>query len=328
MKFGPVPLERAEGKILAHNISDPAGRRLLRKGRLIDPEMLNVLRQAGRTRVWVAELDPEDVHEDEAARRVAAVVAGGGLEVSSPHQARVNLKAEAPGILQVDRERLRELNRLPGLTVATLPSGIFVPLRKRAATVKVIPYAMHGRDVEEAEELGRSGAILKLKRLPDVSVGLVLVGGEGQGSDRLDSMADAVRGRVEKMGSTLRGSSTVASRVGEIGAGIEEQVSAGARLVVVAGETAIMDWNDIIPQGILEAGGRIEHFGLPVDPGHLLLLAYLDDVPVVGAPGCIRGSLPDGVDLVLPRLLAGEKLEAEHLTALGHGGLLADPRRR
>ena len=99
-------------------------------------------------------------------------------------------------------------------------------------------------------------------------------------------------------------------------------------MVVVGGETAIMDVNDLIPRGIGLAGGRIEHLGLAMDPGHLLLLGYLGGVPIVGAPGCVRGNAPDGFDAVVPRLLAGEKLTHFDLERLGHGGLLSDPRTR
>jgi molybdenum cofactor cytidylyltransferase len=109
---------------------------------------------------------------------------------------------------------------------------------------------------------------------------------------------------------------------------LRSQVSGGARVVVVAGETAIMDVGDLIPRGIRRAGGRVEHLGLAMDPGHLLLLADLEGIPVVGAPGCVRSPSPDGFHAVLPRLLAGEKLTRSDLQALGHGGLLSDPRKR
>jgi molybdenum cofactor cytidylyltransferase len=109
---------------------------------------------------------------------------------------------------------------------------------------------------------------------------------------------------------------------------LREQIAGGARVVIVAGETAIMDVGDLIPRGIRHAGGRIEHLGLAMDPGHLLLLADLDGIPVVGAPGCVRSPSPDGFHAVLPRLLSGEKLTRHDLQALGHGGLLSDPRKR
>jgi molybdenum cofactor cytidylyltransferase len=113
-----------------------------------------------------------------------------------------------------------------------------------------------------------------------------------------------------------------------VAAALRTQVAEGTRVVIVAGETAIMDLGDLIPRGIREAGGRIEHLGLAMDPGHLLLLADLDGVPVVGAPGCVRSPSPDGFHAVLPRLLTGEKLTRSDLQALGHGGLLSDPRKR
>jgi molybdenum cofactor cytidylyltransferase len=328
MRFEEVPVSEARGRILAHNVGDAEGRRVLRKGHVVDEDMVRLLGELGQAMVWAATLEEGDVHEDEAARRVAEAVTGEGLEVPSPHQARVNVKAAANGVFRADTRRVLELNRLPGLTVATVSTGTFVPRGRRAATIKVIPYAMSGADVERAEAVGRDGPILALDPVLPLQVGMVLVGEHPERSRRLAAMEEAVRQRVEGFGCGIAGVSAAAPRVAEVAAAVGARARAGAGVVVVAGETAIMDRDDLVPRAIRDAGGRVEHFGLPVDPGHLLLLAYLDGIPILGAPGCIMGSLPDGVDLVLPRLLVGERLESGDLIALGHGGLLADPVRR
>ncbi len=328
MKFGPVSLEGAEGHILAHNISDDEGRRVLRKGKILDAEGIRALRRLGYEEVFVAELEDGDVHEDEAAARVAASAAGDGVEVAPPHTGRVNLKAEERGVLAVDRVALERLNRVEGFTVATLPDRTVVRSGDRVATIKIIPYSVPEEAVSRAESCAAERPILSLRPIAPQPVGIVLVGSRGVWEALADGLGSAIRARVEGLGCTVSGMSFAPMEVAAVAGALAEQAASGARLLVVAGETAIMDPDDVIPRGVRKAGGRVEHLGLAVDPGHLLLLAYLDGVPVVGAPGCVRSPSPDGFDMVLPRLLSGELLARDDLQSLGHGGLLSDPRRR
>jgi molybdenum cofactor cytidylyltransferase len=142
VKFGPVLLNMAEGKILGHNIAGPDGRRALRKGTPLAPDDIAALRAMGRTSVYVAELAPGDVGEDTAARRVAHMAMGSGLRPSGPASGRVNLLAAAPGVVRVDAERLSRVNELEGVTVATVVAHAPVRARQMAATIKIIPFAI------------------------------------------------------------------------------------------------------------------------------------------------------------------------------------------
>ena len=328
MKFGPVLIEQAAGKVLGHNILAVDGRRALRKGQLLDVDDLTVLRQAGRSTVYVAELEEGDVPEDASALRIATAVGGAGLRLSGPAAGRVNLRSDWLGVLRVDVSSLDALNELEGITLATLPSHSTVRPNQIAGTVKVIPFALSADMVLRAEELaGDRGPLLRVERLEPRKVGLVLLAAPGT-RERIESQFAPLKERIEALGSQLTRIDYVDPgedvAEGELARALDGQVRAGLDLIVLAGESAIMDRADLAPRAAERIGGRVECVGAPVDPGNLLMLAYLDQVPVLGAPGCARSRKLNIVDWVLPRLLVVERLRRSDIVAMGHGGLLDD----
>ena len=327
MRFGPISLEESEGQILAQNVSDESGRRVLRKGRPLDPPALQLLRELGYETVFVARLDEGDAHENEAAERIAGIVAGKGVEGSAAHAGRVNVTAKELGVVQVDVESLLRLNDIGGVTVATLPTHAVVRPGKRAATVKVIPYAIPRESVASAEALSVGEGIVSVRTIDRQAVAIVLVGGPGAWPVLEEGLGDAIRKRIEALGCFISEVTFTHTDEGSVSDALQRHVAQEVGMIVVAGETAVMDLDDLIPRGLRLAGGRVEQLGLPMDPGQLLLLGYLRETPVVGAPGCVRGTSPDGFDSVVPRLLAGERLAGIDLRKLGHGGLLSAPRR-
>lgn len=328
MKFGPVPLEHAEGKLLGHNIAGPDGKRLFRKGRPLTSSDITRLRGLGRVSVYVAELEPDDVDEDSAARRMALAVHGAGLRLPGASSGRANLLASTLGLLRVDAERLTRLNACEGLTLATLPTHTTVRARQIVATVKIIPYALPEQVLREAEAIASaSGAVIRVDELAPQSVSLIFSGSDSI-REKLTDDFQPLRERIEALGSTIISTDYIPledeageARLAETLKGCQ---AAGARLIVLAGETAIMDAHDIVPRAVRRAGGGVESLGAPVDPGNLLMLAYLQDMPILGAPGCARSRKPNVIDWALPRLLAGDRLTRRDILALGHGGLLED----
>jgi hypothetical protein len=325
-----VPLEQAEGKILGHNVTGDGGRRLLRKGKALETRDIARLRELGRRVVYVAVPETGDVDEDSAALRVSrAVVGADGIRLAGPSTGRVNLYATAIGIVRVDVEALERLNQQEGVTLATLASGTAVGVGKMVGTTKILPYALDERAVREVEEAAAGRPpILLLERLPQRRVGLVLAGSRGAEERVMSGFRAGLEPRLVALGSRLDATDYVVleEESGEeaLGGAIERQLAAGMDLVVLAGETAIMDRHDIAPRSVELAGGEVVCFGAPVDPGNLLVLGYVRDVPILGAPGCARSPKRNIVDLVLPRLLAGERLGRRDIVALGHGGLLED----
>ena len=332
MKFEPVPLSEAEGKILGHNIAGANGQRLLRKGRQLTAADLESLRALGRQSVYVAQLEETDIEENTAARRVAEAVSGPGLHTQGAASGRANLLAEKQGICRIDVERLIQINECDGITLATLMNHTPVHARQIVATVKIIPYAVPESAVRVAEAVGgKFKPIVRVDALPSRSVGMILSGSTSVHQKVVTDFAP-LQDRIEKLGSSVTRTDFVAlddeSDEAALAEMLRQQVSAGIRMILLAGETAIMDEQDIIPRAIERAGGKIESVGAPVDPGNLLMLAYLGDVPVVGAPGCARSKKINIVDWILPRLLAGDHLTRRDVIQLGHGGLLQDVRER
>jgi hypothetical protein len=329
MKFGPILTAQAVGKVLGHNMAGADGRRLFRKGHPLTPADVTTLLEMGRSVVYVAELEADDVAENEAARRVAAAVSGTGLSLTGPATGRVNLKAAILGILRVDAARLARLNSQEGITLATLLTNTAVHPRKIVATVKIIPYAVPETAVTAVEAIAaEAGPLINITPLPSCPIALILSGSPAAQTRIVESFIPPIRTRLAALGSLLDTVDFIPleDETGEMELAhkLTERVQRGAGLVILAGETAIMDRYDIAPRAIERAGGVVTCFGTPVDPGNLLMLGYLGKIPVLGAPGCVRSPKPNIVDLVLPRLLAGDRLTQIDIVALGHGGLLED----
>jgi molybdenum cofactor cytidylyltransferase len=328
MKFEPVPLSDAKGKILGHNIAGANGQRLLRKGKPLTVEDLQRLRILGRSSVYVATIEPGDVDENKAARRVADAVCGSGLHVTSVSSGRANLLVKEQGILRVDVERLAQINDRDGITLATLTTHSPVHTRQIVATIKIIPYAVQESVVRAAEAIASGNLpVVRVDPLPSRSVGMILSGSTSL-HQRLVSDFAPLRDRIVKLGSSVTRTDFVAldDELDEAALAdmLKQQIASGIGMILLAGETAIMDAHDIVPRAVKRAGGYVESVGAPVDPGNLLMLAYINDVPVVGAPGCARSRKTNIVDWILPRLLAGDRLTRRDIVGLGHGGLLQD----
>ncbi len=341
MKFEATPLTEAHGAILGHNVYDDDGRRVLRKGRALGDDELEVLAGLGRDRVFAARLEPGDVDENEAARRVSEAVAGTGLDLRGPTTGRVNLHARTLGVLRVDASALDRINDCDGVTLATRPNHSVARAGKMVGTTKILPYALSEGTVAAAEGVAAS-PLIRLDPLPPSTAGLIVSGtvaaGRSAGRERLVAgFEKAFRQRLGTLGAQLTQVRFVPidrEQETEDLAATASQLAPDVDLLILAGETAIQDRHDLAPTAIEAAGGSVICYGAPVDPGNLLLLGELGGTPVLGAPGCARSPKRNIVDLVLPRLLVGDRLTRRDITSLGHGGLLEDvperplPRRR
>ena len=324
-----MPIGEAQGKVLGHNVADAAGRPALRKGRPLSAADVDLLRSLGRTLVYVAEPSPSDVHEDTAARRVAEAAGGAGLRMVGPGAGRANLVSTTLGLLRVDVARLLQINEGEGITIATALSNTATRAGQVVATIKVIPFAVPEAAVRAAESTAQDGgALLRVDALPVRRVALLLSGSASAEQRVVRAFTPPLRARIEALGSKLEAVSYVplGDEAGEatLAEGLRRAAADGVFLILLAGETAIVDRHDIAPRALEGAGGDVVAFGAPVDPGNLLLLGYLGGRAVVGAPGCSRSAKPNVIDMVLPRLLAGDRLGRADLAALGHGGLLED----
>jgi molybdenum cofactor cytidylyltransferase len=324
MKFGAVRIAEAEGGVAVHSIRK-AGL-VLKKGTAIGKSEIAALESAGIAEIVVARIEPGDVPEDVAAAEIAAAVAGPGVRVDRAFTGRANLSAEAAGVLVVDKTAIDCLNLIDeSVTFATLPAFKPVVAGEMIATVKIIPFAVAAPVRDAALAVART-------KVPLIRVAPYRIRKIGIVSTLLPGLADKV---IEK---TLRvtaerlapaGASIVAERrvpheQSTLAKALDEVMREGAELIIVFGASAIADRRDVIPAAVEAIGGRVEHFGIPVDPGNLLLLAQARGKPVLGAPGCARSPKENGFDWVLMRLLAGLEVPREAITGLGVGGLLME----
>ncbi len=324
MKFRRVTLEQARGHILGHNMSHE-GRRLLRKGRKLGQEELDQLAVAKVEWVYVAELDATDIGEDEAALRIARSLAEReGLSIRAAHGGRVSLRATKQGVFGSRTDLLLELNLLDGVTLATLPNHSVVQAGQGVATLKVIPFALPEATVKRAEALAKRG-VVSLAALEPRRVCVVVSGSEGRRERLLEAYRAPLEQRLSGLGAhdvTFEYVSLSTSPEQELAAAIRAHLDQGVHLVIVVGETATMDSHDLAPEAIRRAGGEVHVVGAAVFPGNLLLLGYRDHSAILGAPGCVRSRAKNVVDLLLPRLLVGERLGRREVAELGQGGLL------
>jgi molybdenum cofactor cytidylyltransferase len=322
--FGDTPLDQAKGALLAHSIMRPGI--AFKKGRRMSTTDIAALAAAGLDSVVAARLEPGDVHEDEAAEAIATALCGPGLTASAAFTGRCNLMAAARGLLLADRERLDRLNRVnEAVTVATLPPYATVEARQMAATVKIIPFAVAGALLERALAVARDDqSTLEVAPFRPRRAALVQTRLPGLKASLLDKTRAAVEGRLAALDCPLSGETRCGHRAEEIAQAIAAAREAGAEIVLVSGASAIVDRRDVVPAGIVAAGGAIEHFGMPVDPGNLLLLGRLEETPVLGLPGCARSPKLNGFDWVLQRIVAGVPVGPADVMAMGAGGLLKE----
>jgi len=322
MRFGTVPLGEAEGAILVHSVR--AGGRLIKKGRVLAREDLAQLAEGQISRVTVARLEPGDVAEDIAATRVARALAGAELRLGAAFTGRINLYAQKAGVVMLDRAKLDALNLIDeSVTAATLPPYAMVAPGEMVATVKIIPFAAPQAAVEKAVATA-SAAPIRVEPFKAMKVALVSTELPGQKASLLDKNRSALEARLVPLTGKLIFERRVAHDSAAVAAALRAGENAGAELLLVFGASAITDRRDVIPAGIGEAGGTISHFGMPVDPGNLLLLGDLHGKPVVGLPSCARSPKVNGFDFVLQRLFAGLTVTAADLMRMGVGGLLQE----
>jgi molybdenum cofactor cytidylyltransferase len=326
MKFGAIAVEDAVGKISAHKLVDAAGNKLFGKGRLLTAEDVRLLQQHGIESVIVAALDSTDLSENEAARRIGQAVAGSGVKVVAPGVGRANIMAQTQGVLRVNVPLLERLNNVDmGITIATKRDHSPVQPGELVALVKIVPFAIPAARVMDIEMVVRNQVpVLAVAALRPASVALIISGPTSAREKLLEEFSDPVRQRLAKLNSQLDAVIFTAHTAETIAPIIMQQQQAGRDMVLVASISAIMDVADVVPTALHMAGGSLTHLGVPVDPGSLLMLGYVEMMPVVGAPGCIKSLKTNVIDFVLPRLIAGERLTRADLVAMGHGGLLDD----
>ncbi len=324
MKFGPVPVAEADGGTAVHSIRKDG--LVLKKGTQIGPAEIAALQAAGIAEIVVARLEPGDVSEDAAAAEIAAAAAGEGARVDRAFTGRANLFAERAGVLVVDKTAIDCLNLIDeSVTLATLPAYKSVVAGEMIATVKIIPFAVPDAVRDAVVAVARAAPpLIRVAPYRIRKVGIVSTVLPGLATKVVDKTLKVMGERLLPAGASIVAERRVPHEQGALAKTLQEVLDAGAELVIVFGASAIADRRDVIPAAVEAVGGRIEHFGMPVDPGNLLLVADAGGRPILGAPGCARSPKENGFDWVLMRLLAGLAVPREAITGMGVGGLLME----
>ena len=324
MKFGAVAVSEAEGSVAVHSIRQ--GGLVLKKGTLIGKGEIAALRAAGIAEIVVARIEPGDVSEDAAAAEIAAAVAGEGVHVERAFTGRANLFAETAGVLVVDKDAIHRLNQVDeSITFATLAAYKPVVAGEMIATVKIIPFAVAEKARDAALAVAEAARpLVRIAPYRIRKIGVVSTVLPGLAGKVIDKTLKVTQERLAPAGATIVAERRVPHEQRALARAMEEVLGEGAELVIVFGASAIADRRDVIPAAVEAIGGRIEHFGMPVDPGNLLLIAQARGHPVLGAPGCARSPKENGFDWVLMRLLAGLEVPRAAITGMGVGGLLME----
>ena len=276
--------------------------------------------------IVVARLEPGDVSEDVAAAEIAAAVAGEGVHVDRAFTGRANLFAKDAGVLVVDKAGVDALNDVdPAITFATLDAYAPVVAGKMIATVKIIPFAVAGAARDAAVAAAKAATpMVRVAPFRVHKVGIISTVLPGLADKVIEKTLRVTAERLAPAGADIVAEKRVPHETKALAKALDEVLKAGAELVVVFGASAIADTRDVIPAAVEAVGGRIEHFGMPVDPGNLMLVAQANGRPVIGAPGCARSPKENGFDWILMRLLAGLPVTRSDITGLGVGGLLME----
>jgi molybdenum cofactor cytidylyltransferase len=323
MIFRRFALSEAEGCLLAHSTRLQGG--VVPKGAVLTASLVRSLAAAGQTHVVAARLEDGDVAEDAAAARLAAALAGPGLELRDAARGRANLLAAHAGLFRADAAAIDALNLLDeGVTVATLADATPVRAGTLLVTVKIIPFAIAGSVLARAEALAASAQKLRLPAFRPMRAGLVMTELPGMKEAVFRATAEATRHRVEGLTGCLLRPRRVPHNAADIASALAGLLAEGAELLLVAGASATVDRLDEGPAAIVLAGGDVTHFGMPVDPGNLICVGRIGAVPALVLPGCARSRNLNGIDLVLARIFAGEPAGAAQIARMGVGGLLKE----
>jgi len=321
--FGEIPTASAAGTILAHTTQLEG--HLLRKGRVLQPADITALQQAGHATILAARLEPGDLAEDEAARKLAEALRASGLVLRLPGTGRANILAETAGLFRVQAAGVDAINAVDdSITLGTLADATPVRKGELVATVKIIPFAAPAAATDRACALAHEAAPLRLAPFQPLLAGLVLTTLPGLKAGLIEATAAVMRTRIARLTGSLLPPVVCAHDTVPIAHALDGLLAQGARLLLVAGASAVADRLDVAPAGIVRAGGEILHFGMPVDPGNLLCLGRIGTVPALVLPGCARSPALNGIDLVLARLFAGEPAGASEIRRMGVGGLVKE----
>ncbi|WP_160689805.1 molybdopterin-binding protein [Clostridium sp. C2-6-12] len=320
-----VPVEEAVGMVLCHDLTKIVPGEFkgvaFKKGHIITeadiPKMLDI----GKKNIYVWEMQEGILHENEAGERMARVAAGKEIAFSEPAEGKVSLLANCKGLLKVNISALEKINVLDEAMIATLHTDIVVEKGTVVAGTRIIPLFIDKSKIEQIDEICKEeGPIIWIEPLKTMKVGIITTGSEVYTGRIKDKFGPVIRNKIEEVGSEVIKQILVSDNVTMIVDAVNELLEVGVEMIIVTGGMSV-DPDDVTPAGIREAGAEIISYGAPVLPGAMFLIAYKNDIPILGLPGCVMYNKTTVFDLILPKIMAGERIKRQDITRLGHGSL-------
>lgn len=326
-----VKVEDAVGMVLAHDLTKivPSSREgegafkgaAFKKGHIIRAEDIEELKNIGKNHLFVVPLTETRVHENEAARRIAAAVAAPGLVVAEPLEGKSNIKAAVHGLLKINRRALQELNCVADIAVVTLHDNSVVRPDQLIAAAKVIPLVLEEEGLAQAEAIARrQHPVISVKPFFPLKTGIIVTGTEVYNGRIQDRFGVKLQEKIRHYGGEFLDLQYAPDDPEFIGKLIAGMVAKGAEIILISGGMAV-DADDVTPQAIREAATEIVSYGAPVLPGAMCMIAYREEIALMGVPACAMFNQTTILDLIYPRLLAKERLRKEDLVEFAHGGM-------
>ena len=320
-----IPVDNAVGMVLGHDITEIVPGRFkgpaFKLGYVIRQQDVNRLRDLGKENIAALDLGPGWVHEDDAAYRLAIAAAGEGITLSSPSEGKVNLIASCDGLLKINADRLNGVNTISEVMMATLHTNQLVKDGQIVAGTRIIPLTIKYETIQGAEaQCMPNDPVVSIRPVMPHLVGLISTGGEVYHKRIEDQFGPVVKKKISSLGSRILRQIYVPDDISTTVASIEAIIGEGAQIVLITGGMSV-DPDDLTPGSIRATGAEVITYGAPVLPGAMFMLAYLEGIPIIGLPGCVMYHETSIFDLVLPRILADERLTREDIIALGHGGM-------
>jgi len=320
-----VPVEEAIGMVLCHDLTRIVPGEFhgvaFKKGHVILEEDIPKMLDIGKKNIYVWETNETILHENEAGERIARAVAGKGILFTEPSEGKVKLLAKYKGLLKIDFKSLEKINIIDEVMVATLHTDIVVDKGTNIAAARIIPLFIEKSKIEQIENICKTERpIVCVAPLKAMKVGIVTTGSEVYSGRITDKFGPVIKNKVDKLGCEVIKQILVSDSESMIVDAINELLVLGSEMIIITGGMSV-DPDDVTPAGIRKSGATIISYGAPVLPGAMFLIAYLGDIPVLGLPGCVMYNKTTVFDLILPKIVAGERIKREDITKLGHGGL-------
>lgn len=317
-----VSVDQAAGMTLAHDITEIIPGKMkdvaFKKGRVIQKDDVEKLLDLGKRYLYVFDGAAKGIHEDEATIRIAKAVLGKNMDYSAPKEGKVSIKATTDGLFYVDAQQLFAINRIKDVLLSTLPNRHPVKAGDVVAATRIIPLYIDEKSLKRVEKLAER-PLMRIRPFMAMKVGLVVTGSEVY-TGRVQDGSSVIEDKLANYGLTIVGKALVPDDISMIRDSIIDLFNSGAELVITTAGLSV-DPDDVTKEGIEATGAKTVFYGTPVFPGAMFLVARLGGKYILGAPACVYYNRNTVLDIILTRILAGERMDKRDIVKLAYGGL-------